>query len=286
MESTETFKTPIKAPAVRKGKKAVEKRAQALEQLTITYVPVGDISPNTYNPNRQSDHDFELLCKSMQEDGFTQPIVAVASKPGAPTPYVVVDGEHRWRAAQSIGLTTVPIVIVPMSEEQAKIATLRHNRARGSEDVELSAALLRDLRALGALEWAADSLSLDDVELDRLLEDIPAPDALASDEFSDAWEPGEREPDAVDYGTSTVRTEGMTAAAVAEMNAQAKRLEEAKTAEDRVKARQETNIYRLNLAFHGDEANVIRRVLSKNPAERVLAMCLASEQGVSVTFDN
>lgn len=284
--NTETFSTPITPKAKRKGKQAIEKTNTVLERLEVQYVSVDDISPNTYNPNRQSDHDFELLCKSMSEDGFTQPIVAVKSKPGASKPFVVVDGEHRWRAAQTIGLTSVPIVVVPMSEEQAKIATLRHNRARGSEDVELSAALLRDLRELGALEWAADSLSLDDVELERLLNDIPTPDALAGDEFSEAWEPGERtEDNDSSYGTSnTVRVEGMTAAAVEALNDQNKRLAEAKTSEDRFKARQETDVYRLNLTFSGDEAKVIRTVLKNSPADRVLAMCLAAQSGTSVSF--
>lgn len=72
----------------RKGKKTVEKKNQVLERLKIEYVSVDSIRPNDYNPNRQSDHEFELLLKSMQEDGFTQPILCHKSR-------VFVDGEHR-----------------------------------------------------------------------------------------------------------------------------------------------------------------------------------------------
>ena len=77
-----------------------------------------------------------------------------------------------------------------MGEAQAKIATLRHNRARGSEDIQMATDVLRDLESLGALDWAADSLDMDDTELQRLLEDIPAAESLAGDEFSEAWAPG------------------------------------------------------------------------------------------------
>ena len=166
-----------------KGEAAVAKAANALETLVVEYVPVADLHPNDYNPNRQSDHDFELLLRSMTEDGFTQPIVVQREGNS------IVDGEHRWRAAQKLGYESVPVVFVDMTPEQMRIATLRHNRARGSEDIDLASSVLRDLQQLGALDWAQDSLMLDDTELARLLEDVPAPEALAGEEFSAAWEP-------------------------------------------------------------------------------------------------
>ena len=76
-----------------------------------------------------------------------------------------------------------------MTYEQARIATLRHNRARGSEDIELTSEVLRDLENLGALDWAQDSLMMDDLELQRMLEDIPAPEAMGDEEFGTAWIP-------------------------------------------------------------------------------------------------
>ena len=83
----------------------------------------------------------------MEEDGFTQPIVAAKSSTPArdgSEGFKIVDGEHRWRAANTLGFDEVPVAVVPMSEEQAKIATLRHNRARGSEDVASIADRLAD----------------------------------------------------------------------------------------------------------------------------------------------
>ena len=49
--------------------------------------------------------------------------------------------------------------------------------------------VMRDLEKLGALDWAQDTLMLSDVEVNRLLEDVPAPESLKNEEFSTAWTP-------------------------------------------------------------------------------------------------
>ena len=62
--------------AKHKGAAKIAKKNEVLKALDITYVTHDKIVPNTYNPNRQSDDEFELLKRSMTEDGFTQPIVS------------------------------------------------------------------------------------------------------------------------------------------------------------------------------------------------------------------
>lgn len=150
----------------------------ALERLEITHVHIDDIHPNDYNPNRQSTHDFELLCRSMEEDGFTTPII-VQRKDN-----VIVDGEHRWRAAKVLGYTQVPVVFVDMTPEQMRISTLRHNRARGTEDAGLVSEIIRDLQKLGALDWAADSLMMDNHDIDLLTQQIAQPESSLERETS------------------------------------------------------------------------------------------------------
>ncbi len=148
---------------IKKGKKAIEKQFNTLEALKVFYIPHDLISPNHYNPNRQSEFEFELLIKSMSEDGFTQPIVTrplftdvmACEALGLPegtrhtdidwlaaayklnSGFMVVDGEHRWKASATLGYKEVPCVVTYMTDAQMRIATLRHNRARGSEDIEL-----------------------------------------------------------------------------------------------------------------------------------------------------
>lgn len=246
-----------------KGKASVEKKNTALGVLNVEYVSHGSIRPNDYNPNRQSDHDFELLLRSMEEDGFTQPIIVHKESKQ------IVDGEHRWRAAHELNIDPIPVVFVDMTMEQMKIATLRHNRARGSEDVELSAQVLRDLQELGALDWAQDSLMMDDLEINRLIDDIPTPEILASEEFSQAWIPAAiTDAHTTDEEKSEVSIKALEAIRKAE-----KRIEEAKTVEEKEQAQRDMDIYRISLTYTAEEAEVVKEVLGDSPAEKILELC-------------
>lgn len=277
--NTEQFTAgAVDQKAVKKGQKEVEKKSHALKRLIIQYVAVSDIKPNSYNPNRQDPHAFELLLKSITEDGFTQPIVVVkvteqtkadpAFKAANIGDTVVVDGEHRWRAAQHLGFKEVPVVYTDMTPEQMRIATLRHNRARGDEDLELTAQVLKDLRELGALDWAQDSLMMDDVEMQKLLDDIPAPEALAGEQYSEAWTP--------DKGAGTMgevhaghMVDG-TPEALLKAREQEAALERAKTEEERRAIQKDNNVYRMALMFTGEEATIVKKALGDKPAVRVL----------------
>lgn len=274
----ETTQKAVGKKILKKGKAIIEKKNVSLKELAIEYVSVDSIKPNNYNPNRQSEHDFELLLKSMEEDGFTQPIIVQKKTK------MIVDGEHRWRAAKTLGYTEIPVVYVDMTPEQMRIATLRHNRARGSEDLELSVQVLRDLQELGALDWAQDSLMLSDEEVNRLLEDIPVPEALANDEFSQSWEPDELSSDDSNIKDTNARQingtthggEMITAAsskAVETIKERQALIDKAKNSEEREMARQQTKLYRVSLIFANEEAEIIEKVLGKEPATKLLELC-------------
>lgn len=263
-----------------KGKKAIAEKAIALETLKVEYVPRLSVSPNTWNPNRQSEHDFELLCRSMEEDGFTQPVIVLRGS------RMIVDGEHRWRAAGKVygENADIPVVFVDMTPEQAKIATLRHNRARGSEDVELSAAILKDLQALGALEWAASSLLMDDAELNRMMDDISAPDALAGEQYGEAWTPETIKGAGKEAGANTIEGGGATVAATQnaaeQLREREKKLATARSEEERQKALKDSDVMRLSFIFTGEQARLVKRVLGANPAEKILKLCEKEEASV------
>lgn len=153
-----------------------------LDTLQIEYKPINWPQPNEYNPNRQTDYEFELLKRSIVDDGMTQPIICLPDGK-------IVDGEHRWRACIALEHETIPVVIVDMNEEQRRVATLRHNLARGSHDIELTAGVFKDLEKLGALDWAQSALGVTDVEINRLLNDMtPLDEWGPGPTFSEAWD--------------------------------------------------------------------------------------------------
>lgn len=257
-------------PAKKKGKAAVE--ALDLRILEPVYVPIDSLRPNPWNPNRQEPGDFDLLLASMTTDGFTQPVIALADG-------TIVDGEHRWRAAAKLEMTEIPVVYVDLTIEEAKIATLRHNRARGSEDLELAADVLRDLEKLGALDWAQSELGLSDFEVQRVMADLTAAEALAGEEFSRAWEPISIT--AVEYGGSVdaedIKGAWTTRKAVTEKAQEVEqlrrvRMDQAPSPEARFQVQEEEGrrLYRYSVILYGDDADLAREVLGEQPAEKLV----------------
>jgi hypothetical protein len=49
----------------------------------------------------------------MERIGFIVPVVAVERHEGGATSYIVIDGQHRLQAAQSLDVTEIPVIVVP-----------------------------------------------------------------------------------------------------------------------------------------------------------------------------
>lgn len=254
---------------IKKTKEAIEKKVKTLQKLEIKYTPIDSIKPNIYNPNRQSEFEFELLKKSIKEDGFTQPILIKAN--GS-----IVDGEHRWRACKELGFTEIPTVEVDMSDAQMRIATLRHNRARGSEDMELTAQVLRDLQNLGAMDWAKDSLQLSDMEINKLIEDMPAPELQAGKEFNEAWIPIASVPTEGEFAGASYSATDSAYDKHRELEA---KLKEAKSEEEKKMAVESINLFKLTIVFSGEEAIIVKKALGEVPAKTILQLCTEKLKG-------
>jgi ParB/RepB/Spo0J family partition protein len=252
-----------------------------LESLEVTYVSMGDVKPNPYNPNRQSEHEFSMLQASIETDGFTQPVIV--QDPNADfLPGHIVDGEHRWRAAAAAGLEKIPVVYVKFTEEQMKISTIRHNTARGSHDVELEAQVLRDLEKLGALDFAQESLGLSDIEIQRLVEDIQAPEGLAGEDFADSWDVGisadTGEQGGDESQSNNSRVVSGTPEAVEQMRAAEKAAKAANTEEERQAVIKDLKVYRLMLSFPFSDKPLIASVLGDEPAVKILELVKAEAE--------
>lgn len=260
-----------------RGKKAIAKAAAEqkkdaafLDKLDIVYVPIDQIKPNQYNPNRQSEHDFGLLCKSIQEDGFTRPIVV---RKGT---MEIVDGEHRWRACKALHDQAlmdfsegIACVLVEMTDAQARIATLKYNRIHGSEDANLAAHVLKEIIEMGATDWAQDSLMLDDVEMKRLTEELAAveTDGMNVEIPPEMLGPAGKGLTATDVASGAIDT------SADETRAKQKILAEAKAAEERKMHAADSKIYRLVLFYTGEEAKTVKAVLGDAQAKNLLALC-------------
>lgn len=164
----------------------------------VIAVPVEKVIPNTYNPNTVAPPEMKLLYDSIREDGYTMPIVCYyAKKQGR---YVIVDGFHRYRVMldhpdiyeREGGL--LPVSVINKSLDHRMASTIRHNRARGSHDVDLMSNIIKELHELGRSDaWIAKHLGMDKDEILRLKQ-ITGLAALFKDiKFGEARKPVEDE---------------------------------------------------------------------------------------------
>lgn len=162
----------------------------------IIPVPIEKVKPNTYNPNKVAPPEMKLLYESIRIDGYTMPIVCYYSKEN--DIYVIVDGFHRYRVMleypdiyeREKGLIPVSVIDKPLDQRMA--STIRHNRARGSHDVDLMSNIVKELHELGRSDaWISRHLGMDRDEILRLKQ-ITGLAALFKDvNFGRAWKPVE-----------------------------------------------------------------------------------------------
>ena len=91
------------------------------EKLEVVQKKLGDITPYANNP-RNNDDAVEAVAASIREFGFQQPIVT--DKDG-----VVIVGHTRLKAAEMLGLETVPVVVADLDEDKANAYRLADNKS-------------------------------------------------------------------------------------------------------------------------------------------------------------
>lgn len=107
----------------------------------ITSLPVASIRPNPAQPRREMDEGaLDSLADSIRTHGVVQPlIVRPLEEEGA---FEIVAGERRWRAAQTAGLTDVPVRVLEGTERELREVSLVENIQREDlSSLEIAAAL-------------------------------------------------------------------------------------------------------------------------------------------------
>lgn len=96
-------------------------------QQSIFYLEVGKIAPNPYQPRRDfNETALKELADSVREYGILEPLLVARveeanASGGITTKYQLIAGERRLRAAQLVGLSTVPAIIREGDDERVKL---------------------------------------------------------------------------------------------------------------------------------------------------------------------
>ena len=176
------------------GTKATS-RLDAQPVSSVQWVPRERLSANDWNPNHQAPPEFKLLRLSILENGWTQPIVVREHDGGARLE--IVDGYHRWLVSEQSDVSDlthgmVPIVVLAECEDDlARMATIRHNRARGQHAVVPMADIVADLVDRGLDEGEIGArLGMDPEEVERLLDRGSMVKRGRAGGFGEAWNVG------------------------------------------------------------------------------------------------
>jgi ParB-like chromosome segregation protein Spo0J len=162
----------------------------------VRWVPSDAVYANDYNPNSVAPPEMKLLAHSIEQDGYTQPIVGWPQEGR----FEVIDGFHRHRVGkEDKGIRArvqgyLPIVAINAEREDKgdRIAsTIRHNRARGKHRVEAMSDIVIELKRRNwSDEKIAKNLGMDADEILRLTQITGLADAFKDQAFSQAWEAG------------------------------------------------------------------------------------------------
>ncbi len=160
----------------------------------VIAVPVEKISPNLYNPNTVAPPEMKLLYESIRIDGYTMPIVCYYDQ--EKDEYIIVDGFHRYRVImenpdiyeREKGMLPVSVIDKPIDKRMA--STIRHNRARGSHDVDLMSNIIKELHEFGRSDaWISKHLGMDRDEILRLKQITGLAELFKDVKFGKAWRP-------------------------------------------------------------------------------------------------
>lgn len=156
--------------------------------MNVKMIPIEKVVANDYNPNKVATPEMKLLKKSIEEDGYTQPIVTIYDK--EEDLYIVVDGFHRYRCAREYwDLKEIPCTVIDKDIKNRMASTIRHNRARGTHQIKDMSIIVADLHKMG---WddaeICKQLGMDLDEVIRLKQITGLKEAFSNHEFSKSWE--------------------------------------------------------------------------------------------------
>lgn len=159
----------------------------------VKRVPIEKVTSNDYNPNSVAPPEMALLETSIWEDGYTQPVVVVYDSDN--DTYVVVDGYHRYSVLRDSKRVNereqgmLPVVVLDKEIHDRMASTIRHNRARGTHNIELMSTIVSELVEMGKGDrWICQHIGMSPDELLRLKQITGVAALFQSQDFSESWD--------------------------------------------------------------------------------------------------
>jgi len=140
-----------------------------MDSLHIEERPVGSLTPYSRNARTHSEKQIQQIAASIKTFGFTNPILIDAAG-------IIIAGHGRLRAAQQLGMETVPTICLKhLSEQQARALVIADNKLAelAGWDEDMLALELQSLTEMALemdLDFDLSVIGFDEGELERLLQ--------------------------------------------------------------------------------------------------------------------
>lgn len=150
----------------------------------LRVVEVDRLRPNTWNPNELSESDFEKVVRSIRKHGFVVPLVVYRPQPKKKL--VIINGEHRWKAAKKLGMPHVPVVVLKTTTRSARELCLNLNYLHGDPDPARTGEMVKWFEEHGLpLPKQAERLSFSQTELEEFFAETQAEADRQADELEE-----------------------------------------------------------------------------------------------------
>lgn len=139
--------------------------------MNVIEMKINDVKPYENNP-RNNDKAVEYVANSIKEFGFKVPIIIDKKN-------VIVCGHTRYKAAQKLGLKTIPCIIADdLTPDQINAFRLADNKTAELADWDMS-------KLEEELEGLANDFDMEDFGF-KDLETLDEPSEITDDDFDDA----------------------------------------------------------------------------------------------------
>ena len=130
----------------------------------VAIIDINKIKPNPYNPNIMDEKLFEETKNNIKKEGLVGAIIVRKEK----DEYIIIDGEHRWKAAKKLEYKEIPTIILDKNLPEAMISTINFNKLRGEFDTLKLAEVVHELNKTYTIEELEKELGYTQDELQGL----------------------------------------------------------------------------------------------------------------------
>jgi len=128
--------------------------------MQVQHIPTDKLKPWSRNP-RLNDNAVDAVVNSIREFGFNSPILCDPQ-------FEIIAGHTRWKAALKLGMTSVPVIILKLTEAQKRAFAIADNKTAEIANWDFPE-LAKLLEELTGSDVNMGAIGFDDGELEAIL---------------------------------------------------------------------------------------------------------------------